>query len=87
MESKFFSNGLNVIFDKRQTDSVTVEVAVNVGSNHETKNIAGISHFLEHLVFCGTKKRKNAKEISNEVEKLGGELNAATGNDITFYYV
>ena len=34
-----------------------------------------------------TKKRKDAKEIANEVEKLGGELNAATGNDITYYYV
>lgn len=87
MESRILSNGLKVTFNKRQTESVTVEVAVRVGSNQENKKIAGISHFLEHLVFCGTTKRKDAKEISNEVEKLGGELNAATGNDITYYYV
>ena len=87
MKVKIFSNGLKAIFHKKQTESVTVEIAVKVGSNHEHKDIAGISHFLEHLVFCGTKKRKDAKEISNEVEKLGGELNAATGNDITYYYV
>ena len=87
MKVKTLNNGLKVIFDQRHTESVTVEVAVKVGSNHENKSIAGISHFLEHLVFCGTKKRKDAKEIANEVEKLGGELNAATGNDITYYYV
>ena len=87
MEVKTLKNGLNVTFNQRQTESITVEVAIKVGSNHENKSIAGISHFLEHLVFCGTKKRKDAKELSNEVEKLGGELNAATGNDITYYYV
>ena len=87
MDVRIFENGLKAIFHKKQTESVTVEVAVKVGSNQEKKGIRGISHFLEHLVFCGTKKRKNAKEISNAVEKLGGELNAATGNDITYYYV
>lgn len=78
-------NGLTVIFEPRKTDSVAIEVNVHVGSNHETAKIAGISHFLEHMMFEGTKKR-TAKEIGERIENVGGDLNAATTNERTFYY-
>ena len=87
MKEKRLANGVKALFYEQQTDSVTVEVAVKVGSNYEPDDLRGISHFLEHLVFAGTKKRKDAREISNEIEKLGGEINASTGNDTTHYYV
>jgi predicted Zn-dependent peptidase len=87
MKEKKLENGINVVFEKTSTESVTVEVAVKVGSNYEDEKVGGISHFIEHLVFCGTEKRKNSRELTNEIEKLGGELNAATGNETTFFYI
>ncbi|MEM4267221.1 MAG: pitrilysin family protein [Candidatus Woesearchaeota archaeon] len=87
MESYRLKNGLKVILDRRATKTVAVEVNVKVGSNYETNKLAGISHFIEHLVFDGTKKRPTAMQISNEIERLGGEFNAATSNERTFYYI
>jgi predicted Zn-dependent peptidase len=81
------SNGLTIIENNRKTDSVTIQVIVNVGSNHEKEGIRGISHFIEHMLFEGTKNRKNAKEISNEIESLGGEINAYTNNVRTCFYI
>ena len=87
MKEKRLKNGISVVFEKTSTESVTVEVAVKVGSINEDEKVGGISHFIEHLVFCGTEKRKNSRELTNEIEKLGGELNAATGNETTFFYI
>ncbi len=87
MKEKRLNNGMNIVFEKTSTESVTIEVAVKVGSNYEDKTIGGISHFIEHLVFCGTKNRKNSKDLTNEIERLGGELNAATGNETTFFFI
>ena len=78
-------NGLTVIFEPRSADTVSIEISVGVGSNIESKNIAGISHFLEHMMFEGTKTR-SSKEIGETIENIGGELNAATSNERTFYY-
>jgi zinc protease len=78
-------NGLTVIVEQRKSDVVVIEVCVHTGSNNETGNVAGMSHFLEHMVFEGTKTR-SAKQISEIIENVGGELNAATGNERTFYY-
>jgi len=79
-------NGLTIIYDKQPTKSVSIQVTVKVGSNHETKKNNGISHFIEHMLFEGTKTRSN-QEIANEIERLGGELNAATTAERTYYYV
>jgi len=79
------SNGLKVIYDRRRSETVAIEVHVGTGSDNEHKDIAGISHFLEHMLFEGTKTR-TAKEISESIENLGGEINAATSNDRTFFY-
>ena len=78
-------NGLTVLIDKRPTASVAIEVIVKVGSNFENKNNFGISHFVEHMLFEGTKHRAT-REIANEIEGIGGELNAATSNERTFFY-
>jgi predicted Zn-dependent peptidase len=78
--------GLTVLFDHRDSPTVTIEVSVNTGSNNESRNIAGISHFLEHMMFEGTKSR-SAKQISELIENAGGEFNAATSNERTAFHV
>jgi len=79
-------NGLVVILENKATETVTVQATVKAGSNNENKDINGISHFIEHMVFEGTKKRANARVISNEIEGIGGELNAYTSNERTCFY-
>jgi len=68
-------------------ESVTVTVWVKTGSRNESDEIAGISHFLEHMVFKGSKKRPSAKEISESVDRIGGEFNAATSKEWTNFYI
>jgi len=83
---KKLGNGLSLILDKRATDSVVVQILVKTGSNNETPLEAGLSHFLEHMVFEGSEKYNTSKKLSSEIEKLGGELNAATSNTKTYFY-
>ncbi|MBI5003109.1 insulinase family protein [Candidatus Woesearchaeota archaeon] len=87
IEKKTLSNGLTIIHKKVPAETVTVEFSVHTGSIMETKQEAGLSHFLEHLLFEGTKKRPTSKAIANEIEKYGGEFNAATSQERTYYYV
>jgi predicted Zn-dependent peptidase len=86
MKTITLDNGFRIIYKKQKSNSVCIEVNVKVGSNNETYDEAGISHFIEHMLFEGTKKRENSFLISNEIEKLGGDLNAATSNERTFFY-
>ncbi len=79
-------NNLTIIEQKTNTDSVVIEIQVNTGSNNESNKQKGISHFLEHLMFEGTKTRTTL-QLANEIESLGGEINAATSNERTVYYV
>ena len=65
--------------------SVSIGVWAGVGGRHEGERQSGISHFLEHLLFKGT-KRRNARRITESVEELGGYLNAFTTEDHTCYY-
>jgi predicted Zn-dependent peptidase len=79
-------NGLRIITEAIPTPrSVSVGVWVNVGSRDESAHLAGASHFLEHLLFKGTKKR-SALDISAEIEAVGGETNAFTTKEYTCYY-
>ncbi len=87
MQKVVLDNGLNVIFKQKKGNSVVVEICINVGSNYEQLNEKGISHFIEHMLFEGTKKRPTNREISNEIEKIGGEFNAYTTNERTCFYV
>lgn len=68
-------------------ESATVMVMVGAGSRYETKKNNGISHFLEHMAFKGTKKRPSALEISSLIDGMGGEFNASTGKEVTAYYI
>jgi predicted Zn-dependent peptidase len=65
--------------------SASVGIWVNVGSRDETPSVAGASHFLEHLLFKGTKTR-TAMEISSSIEAVGGEMNAFTSKEYTCFY-
>jgi predicted Zn-dependent peptidase len=68
------------------TETVTVTVMVGVGSRYESEKEAGISHFIEHMFFKGTKKRPTTLDISSELDSIGGEFNAFTSKDKTAYY-
>lgn len=81
-------SGLRLVTKKLpRTGSVTVLVLVGAGSRYETKEINGISHFLEHMFFKGAKKYKNTKEVSGTIDAVGGDFNAFTGKEYAGYYV
>ena len=82
-----FANGLRLIsVPMEHTKTITVLVMVGTGSRYETKEINGISHFLEHMMFKGTDKRPNALDISLELDAIGAEYNAFTSKEYTGYY-
>ena len=81
-------NGIRVItVPLPNLESATVTVWAGVGSRFEDKEIGGISHFLEHMVFKGSKKRPSAKLISEAIDAFGGEFNASTSKDWTNFYI
>jgi predicted Zn-dependent peptidase len=80
-------NGLRVITAPMPwLRSVSVAVFVGAGSRYEEPHTNGVSHFLEHLFFGGTKKRPTSREISEAIESVGGYFNAYTGEDRTCFY-
>ena len=80
------NSGLRIITDDDPTvRSASVGYFVNVGSRDEAPEDSGASHFLEHVLFKGT-KRRTAKEISSSIENLGGGINAYTTNELTSFY-
>lgn len=80
-------NGIPVFFDKiDEIQSVTIGIFVGTGSKHEKKDEYGVSHLLEHMMFKGTNKR-TAKELSEEIDDIGGNINAYTGKETTAYYI
>ena len=66
-------------------ETVSLGLWVGAGARHETEREHGISHFLEHMAFKGT-RRRSAQQIAEEIEAVGGELNAATGLETTAYF-
>lgn len=80
-------NGLRIITAPMQdTNTATVVVMVGVGSRFETEKEAGLSHFIEHMLFKGTERRPNTLAIAEELDSIGGEFNAFTSKDRTGYY-
>jgi predicted Zn-dependent peptidase len=80
-------NGLRIITaPMADNPTVTVLVLVETGSKYETKKLNGLSHFLEHMCFKGTAKRPKAIDISKELDALGAQYNAFTGQEYTGYY-
>lgn len=84
-QKKILDNGMTVIFEKRNLPVVSVAYAVKNGGANEILDEKGISHFIEHMLFKGTEKR-TSKEISEEIERNGGVLNAFTGDNITAFW-
>jgi len=81
-------NGLRVILvPSNGVDSATTLVMVGAGSRYENEKNSGVSHFLEHMAFKGTKSRPTAREIATLIDGLGAESNAFTGKEITGYYI
>ena len=76
-----------VIVPLTSVESVTTMVMVGAGSRYENRNNNGVSHFLEHMAFKGTKKRPTAIEIASLVDGAGAESNAFTGKEYTGYYI
>ena len=80
-------NGLRLITaPMKETNTVTVIVTVAAGSKYENKKNNGISHFLEHMFFKGTKKRSKTKDIAEALDAVGGEYNAYTSQESTAYF-
>ncbi|MBI4970956.1 MAG: insulinase family protein [Candidatus Omnitrophica bacterium] len=81
------ANGLKVAtIEMPGKDSVAAGVWVKVGGRYENATYAGISHFVEHMLFKGTKNR-NTREIKEDVEGVGGMINAFTAEELTCYFV
>ena len=79
-------SGLTVVTDAMpHLETASLGVWVGAGSRDETAEENGISHFLEHMAFKGT-ARRNARQIAEEIEAVGGDINAATGIETTAYY-
>lgn len=83
---KILENGLTILHEKRDVDVSSVMISVPFGAIHENEREKGVAHFIEHLCFKGTEKR-TAKEIASELEGVGGNLNAFTGEEMTAYHV
>ena len=87
-ERTSLSNGIRVLTAPMpQAQSVSCFVMFAAGSRYETPDIGGIAHFAEHMFFKGTERRPTARDISAEIDGIGGEFNAFTGKEYTGYYV
>ncbi|WP_096435360.1 M16 family metallopeptidase [Alteribacter populi] len=79
-------NGLRIVFEPNNTvRSVSIGIWIGTGSRFETKKQNGVSHFLEHMFFKGTKSR-NAQQIAESFDSIGGQVNAFTSKEYTCYY-
>jgi predicted Zn-dependent peptidase len=88
MQKTVFRNGLRLLtIPVKDVKTLSLFVVVGAGSNYEEKGVGGISHFLEHMMFKGTKKRPDTKHISEELDSMGADYNAFTGRETTAYYI
>jgi predicted Zn-dependent peptidase len=87
IEKTSLENGLTIATDTIDNfETASVGIFVNVGSVNEDKKQTGVSHFLEHMAFKGTKSR-TALQISSEIESVGGIMNAYTSKEVTAFHV
>ena len=86
-EKTVLPNGVRVLsFPMPHVRSTSMILTYNIGSRYETDEHAGISHFIEHMVFKGTPTRPNPEQIAEEIEGVGGILNAYTSREQTGYW-
>lgn len=82
-----FDNGLTLVSERHpEFMSLSVGVWIRAGTRHEMKREAGVSHFIEHMLFKGTRKR-SALDISRQVERVGGDFNAFTTREYTCFHI
>ncbi|HEY7065613.1 MAG TPA: pitrilysin family protein [Chloroflexota bacterium] len=80
-------NGLRILTASMpHTRSVSINFFVGAGSRYEVDEVAGISHFLEHMLFKGTERRPTPREIAETIEGVGGIMNAGTDRELTVYW-
>lgn len=85
-QKELLINGIRMVTEEiPYVNSVSIGIWVKVGSRYENVENNGISHFIEHMLFKGTKTR-SAKEIANSIDKIGGQLNAFTSKECTCFY-
>jgi predicted Zn-dependent peptidase len=85
---KTLPNGIKLLtIPMPSLESVTVTVWVGVGSRFETKEVSGISHFIEHMAFKGSKKYNSAKVVSEIIDAMGADYNAATSTEWTNFFI
>lgn len=87
IQTKTLNCGTTVVMEKiPYVQSVALGIWVKAGAADEPADIAGVSHYIEHMMFKGTEKR-SAREIAADVDKIGGQFNAFTGKEATCYYI
>jgi predicted Zn-dependent peptidase len=87
-ETTTLANGVRILTARMDgAPSVAAFVGIASGSRYELPAAAGIAHFAEHMFFKGTERRPTARDISAEIDGIGGEFNAFTGKELTAYYV
>ncbi len=80
-------NGLRIVTATLpHTRSVSINFFIGAGSRYETDDVAGISHFVEHMLFKGTERRPTPREIAETIEGVGGIMNAGTDRELTVYW-
>ncbi len=88
LEKVTLKSGLRLLlYPMQNTKAITLLVLVASGSKYETRNINGISHFLEHTIFKGTKRRPTTLDIAKELDGVGGAYNAFTGKEVMGFWV
>ena len=84
--TQHLKNGIRIVAEEiKYVNSVSIGIWVKTGSRYENNINNGVSHFIEHMLFKGTNSR-NAKEIANSIDKIGGQLNAFTAKECTCFY-
>lgn len=85
VQRRVLSNGMSVVFEKRALPVVAASITNRFGAAYENSEVKGVAHVIEHLLFTGTRTRSH-EEISREIEKRGGLLNAFTSHEVTSYW-
>jgi len=86
MKKTYLKNKLRVIIESDpQATTASVLVLTKTGSWREPEKLSGISHFLEHMLFKGTKNKKTARKVAETLDKIGGSYNAFTWNSSRFF--
>ena len=81
------ANGLRLLTAEMPfTRSVCVAIFIGTGSRYESTAEAGVSHFIEHILFKGSEKRPSSQKISEAIEGVGGILNGGTDRELTVYW-